>query len=271
MGRFERSIYLVGQSYRILMDDQELVLLPVMSGIITALVAVSFFFGFGLDAAFSAGGVHLEPVFYLPIFLGYVAIYFVGIFFQAAVIAGASEKLRGAEPTLGTALEAAASRVGSILLWAIIAATVGTLLRALRDRANLLGRIVAGIIGAAWSFATFFVVPVLVLEDVPPTEALSRSVSLLRRTWGEAVVGSSGLSLVLALLLVALALVVCVILTLHAYAVAVIVGASGWLFLLAVFSTLQGIYVAALYQYASTGQAPAGFDATVLAQAFRPR
>src|SRR5689334_9996109 len=124
MGRIGRSFALVGQSYRILMQDKELMLLPLLSGICIVAVSVSFFFGFGVSATqFQTR----NPALYVPVFLTYVATYAIGIFFQAAVIAGATERLRGGDPTVGSALSAAARKIGPILMWAVVAATVGTI------------------------------------------------------------------------------------------------------------------------------------------------
>src|SRR5437879_6054662 len=113
MGRITRSFQLAGQSYRVLMQDKELMILPLMSGIVIAAVAASFFIGFGLELRQFE---NRSTVVYLPMFLMYVVTYAVGIFFQAAVIAGATERLRGGNPTLGSALGAAGRRLTSILL-----------------------------------------------------------------------------------------------------------------------------------------------------------
>src|SRR5215471_7013325 len=162
MGRIGRSFQLVGQSYRILMQDKELMVLPLISGVFIVIAVAAMAAGFGLTAS------HLPqrgPGLYIPAFLFYVVTYTIGIFFQAAVVAGATERMRGGDPTVSSALAAAARRIGPILMWAVVAATVGMILRAIQDRVGFLGRILAGLMGVAWSLATFFIVPVLVLEE----------------------------------------------------------------------------------------------------------
>jgi uncharacterized membrane protein YeaQ/YmgE (transglycosylase-associated protein family) len=177
MGRISRSFQLVGQSYRILMQDKELMVLPLISGAIILVVFLSFFVGFGLPSgridSYGAGT-------YLPLFVMYVVVYAIAIFFQAAVIAGATERMRGGNPTVGSALAAAGRRLDPILLWAVVAGTVGVVPRAIQDRVGFIGKIVVGLVGTAWSLATLFVVPVLVLED---------------RTTGESFVGGTSLGL----------------------------------------------------------------------------
>ena len=80
MGRIGRSFQLVGASYRILMQDKELMVLPLISGAIIAAVVISFAFGIGIDASRVE---RLGPDVYLPLFLMYVVTYAIGIFFQA--------------------------------------------------------------------------------------------------------------------------------------------------------------------------------------------
>ena len=267
MGRIGRSFQLVGQSYRILMQDKELMVLPLVSGVIIAVVVASFGFGFGLDA-FNVER-HGSGV-YLPVFLMYVATYAIGIFFQAAVVAGATERMRGGDPTVRSSLAAAGRRVGPILMWAIVAGTVGMVIRMIHDRVGFVGKIITRLIGAAWSLATFFVVPVLVLEERSIGDSFTRSVSVFKQTWGETVVGGTSLG----------AAAVCAWVTLVAitgllsYVVgigALVVFFAGAIFLMIFFSALEGVYVASLYRYATQGHATSGFDNGLLEQAFVPK
>lgn len=267
MGRIGRSFQLVGQSYRILMQDKELMVLPLMSGIIVLAIMAMVAVGFGISGAqIEAHG----PEIYVPIFLIYVLAYAVGIFFQAAVVAGAIERMKGGDPTIGSALAAASRRIGPILMWAVVAATVGTLLRMIQDRVGFLGKIVVAIAGAAWSLATFFVVPVLVLEDRPMRESFTRSVSIFKTTWGETMVG--GVTLGVAGLCAWVTLVAVTGLLAYVIGVAAVAFfAVGAVALMVLFNALNGVYVASLYRYATEGQPPAGFDAALLADAFKPR
>ncbi len=273
MGRIGRSFQLTGQSYRILMQDKELMVLPLISGSVIMMAVAAFAVGFGVDASkLQARG----PELYLPMFLLYVVTYTVGIFFQAAVIAGATERMRGGNPTIGSALAAASARIGSILMWAIVAATVGMLLRVIHDRLAFVGKIIVSLIGAVWSLATFFVVPVLVLEQGNVRESFWRSNEVFKKTWGETVVGGINLGVA----------AFCAWVTLIAVSglAAMLIGtpalalfAAGGVFLMVFFSALQGVYVASLYRYATdgrsatNGQAESGFDKVLFDQAFVPR
>ncbi len=263
MGRIGRSFALVGQSYQILMKDKELMVLPLISGVFIVIAVAAMAAGFGLTAS------HLPergPGLYIPIFLFYVVTYAIGIFFQAAVVAGATERMRGGDPTVSSALAAAGRKIGPILMWAVVAATVGMIIRAIHNRVGFVGRIIAGLMGAAWSLATFFVVPVLVLEDRSIPDSFKRSVSVFRQTWGETVVGGTTLGAAAVIAWFTLIAVT----GLLAWAVGIVglaVGVVGAVVLMVFFSALQGVYVASLFQFATGGDAP-GLDRALLGQAF---
>ena len=267
MGRIGRSFQLVGQSYRILMQDKELMVLPLISGMFILIVVAAMSAGFGLSAS------HLQqrgPALYIPLFLFYVVTYAIGIFFQAAIVAGATERMRGGDPTIGSALGAAAHRFWPIVMWAVVAATVGMVIRAIHDRVGFVGRIITGLLGVAWSLATFFIVPVLVLEDRSIPDSFRRSVSVFRDTWGETVVG--GTTLGAATLCAWLTLIAITGLLAMAIGVAALaVFFSGAVVLMVFFSALQGVYVASLYRFAAGHGATGGLDPSLLRQAFVPK
>ncbi len=222
-------------------------------------------------------GDHMGPLGFVVGFLFYVCQYFVIFYFNVALVGAAMIRLEGGDPTVADGLRIAKSRAGAILGYAAIAATVGIILKAIEERAGFIGRIVIGLVGAAWTVATFMVVPVLVAQDVGPMEAVKESVSLLKKTWGENIIGTGGIGIVFALIIFAvlivgfvaviaaaaispyLAITIAVILVLAVLLIGVIQAA------------LAGIYSAALYRYAVDGQAPAGFGGDTLQLAFKPK
>lgn len=268
MGRIARSWELFKASWSVLKTDKELAILPLISGLVMLVVCASFVLGMGLHRG---APDELETRHVLPTLLFYVVSSCVAFFFQAALVAGALERLSGGDPTLGSSLRAAARRLGPILMWGAVAGTVGMLLRAIQERSNALGKIVTGLIGVAWSLATYFMVPVLVMEKRPLGDSFRASWTLFKKTWGESVVGNLGLGLFgfLGFLLVGglTALLVKVGLTI----VAVIFAVVGFVTLMCVLSALSGIWLAAVYRYATTGQVSGGFDREALVGAFRAK
>jgi hypothetical protein len=278
MGKFARSWALARASLGVLRSDKELLVFPMISAVAVVLVIASFALPvFGLELykglagedGITAGG-------YLLAFLFYLVQYFVIFFFNSALVGAAMIRLDGGDPTVADGLRIARGKWARILGYAAIAATVGLLLRMVEERAGFIGRIVIGLVGVAWTLATFLAVPVLVARDVGPVDAVKESASLLGRTWGENLIGNGGLGLVMMLL----NLVVVLVFGGLAFAFAgngmatlavamVVLGALVLLGLALVQSALSGIYSAALYRFAVMGDAPQGFDAVLLRDAFQ--
>ena len=265
MDRIARSFRLVQQSYRILMRDSELMFLPFISGAITLVVVAAAALGFGISEESVREG-RIDQIALL--LLLFIMAYTISIFFQAAVIAGATERLRGGDPTMRSALAAAWRRIGSILAWAVVAATVGIILNAIHERAGWLGKLVTLVIGVAWSFATFFIVPVIVLEHHSVGDSFRRSWETFKKTWGEAVVGAGGMGIASFLAWISLAVVVSILVLLGLEGAAFVTAFTAGIVLLMFFAALEGVYVAALYRFATEGVQTAGFDHDLLSEAF---
>lgn len=281
-GKFATSWSLVKASAAVLKSDRELLVFPLLSGLATLLVIASFALPFlaagGLLHLREIAGTHggLAAGDYAMLFLFYLCQYTVIFFFNTALVGAAMMRLDGDNPTLGDGLRLAWSRLPAILGYALIAATVGMLLRALEQRAGFIGRWIIGLLGVAWTVATFLVVPVLAATDVDPVTAVKESATLLRRTWGENLIGNAGMGIAFGLLFMAVMLAGAGVLALavaaHSALLIALVAVAvvlAFILLALVQSALQGIYAAALYRYATDGNAGTGFDPALLGQAFR--
>jgi len=279
--KLSTSWELVKASAAVLRADKELLLFPVISAVLSMLVVVTFVVPAMLAGVFASGiadGAGLTMAGYAGVLLFYVVQYFVIFFCNTALVGAALIRLRGGDPTVADGFRIAASRIQPILGYALIAATVGMVLRAVSERSGLVGRLVVGLIGFAWNLATFLVVPVLVVEDVGPIEAIQRSAAYLKRTWGEQIVGSVGMGLVFGLIsLATLAAGVMLILAAAATESAVLIIVVAACLLLAfvaialVSSALGGVYAAAVYRYAADGQADGFFTPAMVRSAFRAK
>ena len=153
--------------------------------------------------------------------------------------------------------------------WALIAATVGLALQLLRaNQRNMFARIVIDIIGGVWEFLTFFVIPVLVSENVGPIGAIKRSSGLVRKTWGRQITASFGFMLVY-ILAVVIGAVPALLVGLISGIAGVAVGVVTVGLALCTVQALEGIFKAALYEFAM-GEKPAEFDLRTLQTAYRP-
>ena len=279
--RFGRSWSLVKASASVLNQDKELLLFPLIST--ASLLLVMGCFALPVVGLAAVDGItrpdgSTSPLAYALAFLFYVTQYFVIFFFNTALVGAALMRLDGGQPTFKDGLRIASSKFGTILGYAIIAATVGMILRAIQERVGIIGKIVVGIIGIGWSLATYLVVPVLAARDVGPIEAVKESATLLKETWGENIIGQAGIGLAfgLILMLVLFAGIALVILSIATHSVAVIVMAIVIAVLalgvtVLIQSALAGIYAAALYRYATTGEASVGFTGETMKLAFAPK
>ncbi|WP_266170971.1 DUF6159 family protein [Dyella subtropica] len=281
-GKFARSWNLMKASAAVLRSDKSLLMFPLLSGLCCLLVAASFLIPIGLaamgaeHAGVSERGLSVGA--YAALFVFYLVQYFVIFFFNTALAGAALMRLRGEPTSFAAGFDIAKSRVVSIFGYALIAATVGLVLRALQERLGFIGRLVVGMLGLAWTVATFLVVPVLASQDIGPVDAVKRSVELLKQTWGENLIGNAGIGVVFGLVmfiaaLVSAALIFGAVSTQSAVAIvaAFAVVIVGLTLLGLIQASLQGIYAAALYQYAEEGMVGGGFDQAVLEQAFRPK
>jgi hypothetical protein len=272
--RISRSWTLVKASAAVLRSDKELLLVPVISAIATLLVAASFAVPVIGLRLFEGGEIGVLGA--VVGFLFYLCQYFVIFFFNTALVGAAMIRLEGGDPTVADGLRIARSKVGVILGYAAIAATVGLLLRAASERAGVFGRILIGLLGMAWTVGTFLVVPVLVTRDVGPIDAVKESMTLLKRTWGENVAGNVGIGLAFGLL-TGLVVVASIAMVFGAAAlgggklalVAIILAVMAIAGVAVVQAALSGVYAAAVYRYAVDGQAPAGFAGPQLQAAFQ--
>ncbi len=270
MGRIQTSIEIAKSSWRVLKADKELLLLPILSGLAT-IVTIGLF-----AVPILASGTNLdtyEPgtAQYITLFILYFVLAYITIFFNAALVSAAHERLNGGDPTLGSALRGAASRAGKILPWALVSATVSIILRTLEERAGVLGRIVIGLVGMAWAVVTFLVLPIIVIEGLGVGDAVKKSTAMFRRTWGENLTAQVGLGFIgflaaipgMGLLLLGVS---------NKSLVGIGIGIL-WLAAAAiVMSALSGIFQTALYHYAAEGTVPGGFYADhTFAGAFRSK
>jgi uncharacterized membrane protein len=265
---------LMKMSWRVLMKDRELIWFPIMAGAIL-LVVVGIAAAIGASTGTfdrlendSANGQQANAG---DIILGvvlYTIATFVIIFFNSALIAAALERLRGGDPSVSSGFRAALAHIHTIAVWALIAATVGLILQMLRSRTDsFIGRIAIALVGGAWAYMTFFVVPVLVTEGIGPIEAIKRSGSLFRRTWGQQAVSGFGFGIVYigaalvallpSILLFAIMPVLGVIVAVPLFAIAI-----------GTVMALEGIFKAALFEFANDRN-PLEFDRQTLSSAYR--
>jgi len=216
----------------------------------------------------------------------YVACYFVAIFFNAALIACVIRCFETGTASIADGLKAATHRIGAIFCWAVVAGTVGLLIKAGGDAlsrqaekdlgflAAIIVGIIVGILYMIWIAVSYFVLPVLVMEGVGPFTALKRSSSLIEARWKDVVGGEARFGLLGLLLLLPLVILV-PILAVAFDAAGIVIGIGFTVVYIAVvgvvLSTMGTIFLAAVYKFAATGDVPEAFSAELVQTALRTK
>lgn len=242
-------------SFKVLSLDKEILVLPVLAGVIMLAAVVGVGYGaFGLGLVASGGGA------LLTLFLIYLIAYTAVIYFNAATIEMATIRFNGGDPVLMDGLKKASSKFGRIVQWAIVAATVGLIFAILRqmarDRDSFFGQLLVGFMETAWNVATFFVVPLAVYQDLGPLDAIKASTRRVKRTFGESVSGMATTGIVFFLLGIPGAL----LLYLGAGNLVLMAIGAVWIIVVAALNmAVSGILVAALYKYSTDGNMPEAY------------
>lgn len=269
--RLSNGWELAKTSLKTVNENRSLLLFPVFSVISFILVLGTFaggtFFLFG-DQIRTASDNN-EPIangFAIgAVFLFYLINFFIIVYFNSALIYCAVKVLNQEETSLGAGLDFANSRIGKIFGWAVLSATVGTLLKFLQSSGKI-GEIIASILGITWSVMTFFVVPVLIFEEKGVVDTVKESGRMMREKWGESITANVSFGL-FNLLGVILSFAIGIFLATISPALGIIAGVFLFVLVLTVIATARTVFVAAVYNHVS-GQPVGEFNGDMLDSVF---
>jgi membrane protein YdbS with pleckstrin-like domain len=156
MGRFSRGWALAGQSWRVLTNDRSLVVFPVLSATFSTIAAALIFLPAAVVEGMFSGGAEANqnsPVIAAAIVAVLYVSTFIAIYFNVALAACAVRSLQGEDTSVSYGMTAATRRLGPILGWSLIAATIGLALRVLRERLPIAGQIAVVFISVTGAMA----------------------------------------------------------------------------------------------------------------------
>ncbi|MAG60745.1 hypothetical protein CL619_03070 [archaeon] len=284
--RFKRSWDVTKQTFKIMMHDKEILAFPILAAFFSiiafiALVAPIFV------TAFVTGtlGSDATPLLvYLGIFVFYFVTAFFSVFFNAGVVHIAKTRMEGGDATFMDGIKAATSKLGKLIQWSLLTATVGLILSALESQARkkggiigMLGKIATSLLGLAWAIVSTFVVPAIILKDQGPIDALKSSTAAIKKTWGESLIKWFGLSTVKnAIMFLATILFLLPGILSFGISISLAVFLVGlWILVLmlvsVVFRAADMIFDTALFLYADTGKEPKMFTGGVIKNAFHKK
>jgi hypothetical protein len=190
---FSGGAQLMRASFDVVRRDPALLWFPVISTGCLALTA-----GFWIFEGAWLYAVSGPPLLFVPLVVaGLYSLAFVGVFFSVALAGAAAEVLDGGEPSFGSGITIAWTRLGGIAGWAGFSVFVSLVLGLVKGSRGL--RWLGAAAQVAWSFATIFVVPLIALEGLDSSSARRDSFRLAKENWR---VESGGLGALRAVLLV---------------------------------------------------------------------
>jgi hypothetical protein len=266
MQRFSNTWSLMKSSFAVLQAEKKLLIFPVISALVTLLILASFIFPMlVLDKGWIEDGIISESTqwyHYVQLFGLYYVCYFIMLFFNSATVASAVYVMRGGKPTIGGAVNAVMGRLGPLAAWALIAATIGLILNIIENQSDKIGKIITGLLGMSWTLVSFMVLPILIIENRGPVESLKASISMLRGTWGEQILGHFSFGLIYFIMILPMFVVFYLLINLGETAIilAIVLGVIYTLAAAAVQWVLQSIYMGALYMYARDNEIPDNFS-----------
>ena len=263
-------------SLAMLMEDKKLLLFPFLSAIFSILLLIGFIVPFAITGVFSnVSG--LEQIWavtgIIVLFAYYLITSFFAIFFNVALVHSIKEIIEGEGEGIGSLIRFAFSRSRTILSWALLSAIVGMILKTIEDTARnvkgvggLVLMIIKGVIGFTWVLLTYFVVPVIVYQNLGVVDTIKKSGSILKQKWGEALFAGFSTGIMTILMIVAW-VIVGIILIMVSMVVNPILGIImagivffGFLIILLISSAMGMVTRTLLFLYAEKGVLPPGLE-----------
>lgn len=259
---------LAGEAFSVIRSDWRLLMLPA-TALIVDLITVGAFIGL----ASSVGDRRLS------IWVALVAAAYpmtvASTFFNVALMHVVSQRWSGQPARISDGLSVARRRIGPILTWSLIAATVGLAVQLVQRLGHfaLIERLLAALLGLTWGVTTFFVVPALALEDIGPVAAIKRSSATVRRRWAESLSGTVAIGGAGALAVIPGAIVCVVGVSMFAAhpgsaVIVLLVGAAMVLPVVLYLSATSAVFSLAVWEYADGGVSRGPFRPADLAHPF---
>jgi len=303
MKKLERSWRILKRSWTVLKENKRLLLFPIVNLILILAIFAFFLIPFAafflmpslifisggeLDKLLSGEDLAATVCVNLMLIVGYFVSMFLATFFNVAFYNEILKALNGNPVSITAGLRFAMTRWKAVLFWSLLAGVVGYLIKLLEEKLGFIGSWIMSFIGLAWSVACVFIAPVIIRdqEENNPLRCLKKSAGIIKRTWGEGLIGYIGVAAIGTLLyiapfvvlipfLIAVCLINVDILFSQAILMSLLFGFATWFVACMAFiwvcGVLEKIYIAALYIYGTEGVIPEAFDKETLDMAWKRR
>jgi len=273
-GRIGRGLRLVRTGFTMVREEPGLLAVPVVAFLVELAViglgALLALPGLVSESTTADGGAtaSVSAWHWIVLVATGIVVMFVSVVSHATIIGRVMARFHGQRVTNRQALAGALAKSPQLFVWAVVNYVVMSILRNIR-RQGIIGLVIGSLVRVAWTLASFFVVPVILYENLGPFAAIKRSTGLCRQRWGENIVGNSAVA-VIAFLAVLVDVAVAGLLGAVFVPLGVAVGVLGLVAIVLVVTVASASFNAALYWFAVTGESPGGFSAGDLQAAYRP-
>ncbi len=202
--KFTESFQLIQTSWKVLRANRKFFIFPVRSVLVSILITLIFLFPivyFDLKSWLFSGRMDSIIVNVSALIVYSFIITTVSLYFSTALVCATLVYLRGGTPSLHTAFRIANDRLSYLFQYIIILSTVGIFFSWLEDHGEL-GKAASTTLNITWNLATFFVLPILVVENINPSDAIRLSANLLKETWVSQLIGDTSINLITAALII---------------------------------------------------------------------
>lgn len=263
LDRLKIGFGMARRSGRVLKAHPKLLVFPLVGGVSGIAFLLTLF-----GSLFVTGPLLQEPgpAIYAALFVAYLVETFIASFFTAALVVATRTVFHGDEPSIRGALSAAWERKLPLLVWSVVAALIGVVLRIIEGQDNIVAQVAAALFAVAWSVMTYFVVPVIVFRDPTVSEMFTESARTFKDTWGESIGAMGTIDAVTGLLVLVGGVLGAVTFVLTTglgpvqLVATILVGGTLVMAGMLLGKALTGVAKTALYVYATEDTAPEFFD-----------
>ena len=189
-GKLKTGLKLSKDSIGVVREHPKLLVFPLLGAVSTLAFWIVFLVPLFVANVIGSG------VEYVVLFALYFITTFAATFFTASLVFAVNQTFHGEEPNIVESMRAAWRRKGAIFVWAAVAATVSVILKKLQESDSTIARLLSSLFAIGWAVMTFFIVPVIVFEDVSARSMFTRSAETFRNTWGESIGVGMGVTLI---------------------------------------------------------------------------
>ncbi len=268
--RMRRGWHLGYRSLRIVLTDKTLLLFPMIPFTTAIAVIASFAAIAGTDdllwTLFFVNS--LKHMRYLA--LGYAIVATVSVFFSLGLVACARIRIDERDSKFMDGMLAGLRKFHWVVLWALISWTIGPILNLL-DHLRYTSQWVQRITKTNWSQLSYFLLPILVNDNVNMFSAIRRSTTTTAKAWGKGAV--SQLGFMWFFWIMNIPTIILIILGVYREgpwpsSLTFVVLAMVY-FTILIYQTASAILSVVLYKYAQNGTVVEGFDEAWMKEAFK--